>query len=80
MIRRLLILASTLALVACTAETITATAAPAKPATGLTLVALDDGNVVYKTCDAGRAIYVFDGYKSGGIAVVDNAPECGGGQ
>lgn len=31
---------------------------------------------VFKFCDAGRAIYVFDGYKQGGIAVVENAAEC----
>lgn len=31
---------------------------------------------VSKFCDHGRAVYVFDGYKQGGIAVVENAAEC----
>ncbi len=34
-----------------------------------------DGLVI-KVCDAGRAVYVFDGYKAGGITVVPDAPEC----
>jgi len=31
---------------------------------------------VAKTCDEGRAIYIFDGSRAGGIAVVTNATEC----
>ena len=37
------------------------------------------GNDVSKFCDAGRAVYVADGYlgEAGpGLHVVDNAPEC----
>lgn len=33
-------------------------------------------NQVFKFCDLGRAVYVFDGHKQGGIAIVENAPEC----
>lgn len=36
------------------------------------------GGNVSKICDAGRAVYVFDGYRSGGVDVVDMAPECMG--
>ena len=32
---------------------------------------------VAKFCDAGRLVYVYEGYKAGGIVVVDAAPECG---
>jgi len=31
---------------------------------------------VWKSCDAGRAIYTFYGYSKGGLAVVENAAEC----
>lgn len=34
------------------------------------------GTGVEKFCDAGRAIYVYDGYKSGGLAIIENAKEC----
>jgi outer membrane biogenesis lipoprotein LolB len=34
--------------------------------------------VVDHFCHRGRAVYVFDGGKAGGMVVVENAAECGG--
>lgn len=31
-----------------------------------------------KTCDNGRAIYVYEGYREASIAIVDDAAECRG--
>lgn len=42
----------------------------------LTQLAPEVHDGTYKFCDAGRAVYIMDGVRSGGIAVVDNAPEC----
>lgn len=48
-------------------------------AEGLTqpeIIASQVDNGVYKLCDNGRAIYIFDGNEAAGMAVVPNAPEC----
>lgn len=49
-----------------------ATAAPTTQ--GVTFYA--QAREVYKVCDEGRAIYVFDGYRAGGLGIVENADEC----
>lgn len=54
-------------LLACMASPTTATD-NLKP---VTLVTEEVGGGVYRFCDSGRLIYVFDGYKAGGIAVSD---------
>lgn len=38
----------------------------------------DYGKKVTKVCDAGRAVYFYDGYRSGSMVIIDRAPECGG--
>ena len=54
----------------------TAACQPPPPTPGVETVMEDYPNRVTRVCDHGRAVYVHDGYREGGVAVVENAPEC----
>ncbi len=56
-------------------ETPSTQAVPSEPAkSGVDRFSRSDN--LWKVCDEGRAVYVYSGYKSGGVAVVEGAPEC----
>lgn len=71
--RAALILAGALSLAGCGQVVSTPVASDGRM---VARIANGNGYVVDTFCDGGRAVYVYDGYRSGGIAVIDNAPEC----